>query len=169
MKRLWLFKFNNEEEFVFLFDLNKKTWSSNNKGLSIVEVVFASAIISVLLMSIIVLSVQAVDMSKKINYEYAATNMAKSRIENGRMFIEKNGFDALTQVRYGEVNTRLDHLGVPDASGDFLRSTTVVENYNANERLTNVTVTIKYYYRGTLAPSTVVSDTVFSKIDVVVP
>ncbi|MDD4202033.1 MAG: hypothetical protein PHQ52_01020 [Candidatus Omnitrophica bacterium] len=154
---------------MFLKPRSIKNLLKIKKGTSLVEVVFAGSILSVLLISIMILSVESADISKRVNYEYAANNIAKSRIEDARMFIENNGFDSLTDAKYGQTNIRLDFSGVPDISGDFVRSTTVVEDYNSNERLTQVTVTVKYYYKGILSSSPLVCSTVFSRIDVVVP
>jgi len=122
--------------------------SDGKKGITLVEVLFSAAIISLVLIGVLVVLVQTINISRRINYEYAATILAKSRIESAMAFVESSGFDALTQGNFGETEKRLDSDGVPADTGDFLRSTTVTTNYDGNPRLTGISVEVGYIYRG---------------------
>lgn len=123
------------------------TWTScgGSRGITLVETIVSAFIVSLVAISIVMIFAQTLDMSRRIDYEYAATNLAKSRIERAKAVVESSGFDALPDLE--ETDSVLDSAGVPDSAGDFRRSTSVVVNYNGNTRLTSVDVTVVYRYR----------------------
>ena len=135
-------------------------------GFTIAEVLICVGILCSLFTALILMSVQTAEMSSRTDYEYAAANLCKTRIEEAKMLIDNNGFDSLTDSKFGETQTRIDANGIGDASGDFRRTTTIVQTWGGNSRLTQVTVDIDYYFRGTLSGHVVSMSTVFSDVSV---
>jgi len=124
-----------------MFTSNKKT-----KGITLAEVLFSAAIMALVVTGVLVVFVQAVDMSKRINYEYNATNIAKSRMERARSIKATNGFCFLSDL--GEIDTAVNSSGASEATGNFKRTTAVTANYNGDSRLTLVNVSVVYKYKG---------------------
>ncbi len=115
-------------------------------GVTLTEVLFSAAIIALVVVSVLFVFVQTVDMSKRVDYEYAGTNIAKNRIERVRALMESSGFDSLTDL--DETDSPVNSDGVADPEGEFKRSTQVTANHLGNERLTEVDVQVVYRYRG---------------------
>ncbi|GEM_PF-1210248 len=134
------------------------------RGVTLVEVLFSAVIIGVVLSGVLFTFVQIVDISRRTDYEYVATNLAKSRIERIRGYIDVNGFDSVTDERFGEDEAHFDQNGVPDENGDFIRSTTITTGYTGSERLTKVDVNLTYEYKQSKVPYTINMSTVFVKM-----
>lgn len=140
--------------------------SRKKSGITLVETLFSVGIITLVLAGILTILVQTADMSRRINYEYAATNLAKNRIERARVYIQTSGFGDLTADNFDETDTILDSNGNPDAEGEFKRTTAVAVNHNNNPRLTKIDVTIIYLYRNEWRDSAATSmTTVFSNLE----
>jgi len=90
--------------------------------------------------------VNTISISGRINSDYAATHLAKARIERARTVMATNGFNALTDL--DETDTIIDSDGVSDPDGVFKRSTKVLPNYGGNVRLTRVDALLTYAHRG---------------------
>jgi len=133
----------------------------NNKAFTLVEALFSSAIVSIVFVSVIVIFVQTVCISGRADHEYIAVNLAKARIEFARALIEANGFDSLTETKFGESSTRLNAHGVPDENGIFYRSTEVITDYDDNERLTQVEVQVGYSSMGVRTKSQTIMSMIF--------
>ncbi|MDD5440466.1 MAG: type II secretion system protein [Candidatus Omnitrophica bacterium] len=118
------------------------------RGMTLLEIMVSMIILAIVLVSIVTLMVVASGLSARINCEYTAANIAKSRVEDARGLIKTSGFTALTDAKFGETDTKLDQNGIPDENGLFRRSTTVTTNYSSNPRLTRVSVNTFYYVRG---------------------
>ena len=116
------------------------------RGITLTEVLFSVAIISLVVVSVLLIFAQTVDMSRRVDHEYIATNIAKSRLERARTVIASSGFDSLPDLE--EDDTILDEDGMPDPNGDFKRTTTVGANYAGNARLTEVRALATYRYGG---------------------
>ena len=141
-----------------MFTSNKKT-----KGITLAEVLFSVAIMALVVTGVLVVFVQTVDMSKRINYDYTAVNIAKSRIERARTVMATRGFASLTDL--AETDTILDQSGSPASDGDFKRSTIIATNYDGNSRMTQIDVKVTYKYRGEWKDSAAVEiPTVFANI-----
>jgi len=122
---------------------------SREKGITLVEVMFSIAIVSMVLAGTLFIFVQTADMSKRVDYEYVAANLVKSRLEEARAGIKINGFNSLPRLAESESDDiRINEDGIVDPDGDFVRVTTVEEKYDGNARMTKVEVKIYYYYRG---------------------
>jgi prepilin-type N-terminal cleavage/methylation domain-containing protein len=118
----------------------------NKRGVTLVEILISAAILSLVMVGIILTLAQTVDISKRINFEYTALNLAKSRIEQARRLIGTNGFDSLVDL--DETDTVLDEEGVGDENGDFRRSTSVTASYGGDPNITMIDVSVEYKYRG---------------------
>ena len=121
----------------------------SKKAFTLVEVMVSIMIVSTVLVGLLFVFVQIADMSKRVDYEYAAANLAKSRLEEARAGIKINGFNSLSLLAESEADDiRINADGVEAPDGDFVRVTTIEEEYDTNARLTRVEVKIYYYYRG---------------------
>ena len=125
--------------------LKMYTSNSNKKGLTLTEILFSAAIITLVMTGVLIVFVQTIDISKRIDYEYTALNFAKNRIERARTIAETSGFDFLPDL--SEADTILDSDGASDPNGDFKRSTGITLNHNGVTRLTKVEVSVIYKYR----------------------
>ncbi|MBN1353899.1 MAG: type II secretion system protein [Candidatus Omnitrophica bacterium] len=136
----------------------------NKKGFTLIEVLFSTVIMSLVLVGVLFVFTQTVDLSRRVDFEYAATVIARSRIEWARSFVATSGFDALTDGQCGEVDTKLDASGTPDPNGAFVRSTSITQNYNGDARETKVTVSVDYIFRGVRKENTKTLDLIFVNI-----
>ncbi|UCD55108.1 MAG: type II secretion system protein [Candidatus Omnitrophota bacterium] len=114
-------------------------------GVTLVETLLSAAILVLVVASVLIIFVRTVDISKRIDKEYTATNLAKSRVERARTTEITHGFDSLADLN--ETDVIIDADGVSDPSGEYKRSTTVTTNYNGNARLTKIDATVVYKYR----------------------
>jgi len=138
---------------------------SGKRGITVAGTRISSVIISLVIAGVLVIFAHTADMSKRIDREYIATNIAKSRMERVRSIMLVNGFSALTAADLDESNTRLGSDGAPDANGDYRRSTTVTTNFTGDPRLTRVRVVVEYIYRGEWKTnSSITMDTLFPDI-----
>ena len=110
--------------------------------MTIIETLVAITIFAMTIVGVMGAIVVSVDASSKINYEYTATNIAKSRIERLRYM----DFNLLTNAV--ETNSLVDNQGVPSETGEFIRNTIVNANYGGNGHLIEVRVEVYYIYRG---------------------
>ncbi len=117
----------------------------NQKGITLVEVLISTAIFALVIVGIMGTLIISVDLSRKIDYEYAATNLAKKRLETARTMIKTQGFWTLFTMEEEDILINAD--GMRDSDGEFVRTTKVDPNYG-NPRLTKVEVEIYYSYRG---------------------
>ena len=117
----------------------------NQKGITLVEVLISTAIFALVIVGIMGTLIISVDLSRKIDYEYAATNLAKKRLETARTMIKTQGFWTLFTMEEEDILINAD--GMRDSDGEFVRTTKVAPNYG-NPRLTKVEVEIYYSYRG---------------------
>ena len=141
-----------------------KTSILNNKlGISMVEVLFSVAILSLVIVGVLLVFVNAVDISKRVDYEYKAVNLAKKRIEDAKSIIKTAGFDSLIVME--ESPSMVNAEGVLDPDGEFERSTDVTEDFGGNALLTGVEVEVYYYYLGKKKKSPITMTTVFTRLE----
>ena len=124
---------------------------------------FSVAILSLVIVGIFLVFVNAIDISKRVNYEYQATNLAKKRLEDAKSIIKTAGFDSLIVMEQSA--TRVNGEGDVDEDGEFERTTDVNEDFGGNALLTEVEVEIYYYYLGTRKTSPITMTTVFTKLE----
>jgi len=114
-------------------------------GVTLIETLFSALILALVVACVLVIFVRTVDMSKRIDKEYVATNLAKSRLERARSAEVSHGFSSLVDL--DETDTMIDIDEPPDGVDDFKRSTTVTANHNGDARLTKIEVTVVYRYQ----------------------
>ncbi len=107
------------------------------KGMTLVEVVVGAALITLMILALIATLSQGSVFSKRLERTYTASNLAEMRIDT----LRKLDFAQIPQST--EVDIRVGKDGNMDASGQYYRTTAVVENYDGNQYLTKVTVTVK--------------------------
>lgn len=110
---------------------------SNKKGMTIVEVVVSIALTALVLTSIIALITQGSVFSKSIDIVYTGTYIAQRRID----LLKRLSFDELAGA--AETDIRIGADGNANSKGYYLRTTEVTENYDSNEYLTKVKVSVK--------------------------
>ncbi|MFH1380645.1 MAG: hypothetical protein ABIH57_00540 [Candidatus Omnitrophota bacterium] len=138
--------------------------SRKRPGFMLTGVLFSAVIMSLVLTGVLLILVNTVSISGRINADYAATHLAKARIERARTVMATNGFDALVDL--DETDTIIDSDGVSDPEGSFKRSTTISANYNGNARLTRIDVSAVYAYRGQWRnDATVAMTTIFTNAE----
>jgi type II secretory pathway pseudopilin PulG len=117
-----------------------------NRGISLVEILVAMALIALSIGGIVFVLVQSLGLMTGADNVYASTNIAKNRLERIRQIRNEGGYDTL----YGtaESNVIVDRNGIPDQGGDFTRSTTVNPDYGPD--LTMITVQVRYKSKGAL-------------------
>lgn len=133
------------------------------KAMTIPEVLFACAIMSMVCVGTLLIFVQTVEISKKVNYKYNAIQLARNRLERARSVVDAGGFSSLSDL--GETDSVLDSDGGSDPNGNFKRSTTITTSYSGVARLTKVEVTITYKYQETWKTNAAVTvTTIFGNI-----
>jgi 23S rRNA A1618 N6-methylase RlmF len=125
---------------------------------------FSVGILSLVIVGILLLVVQAIDISRRINYEYTGTNLAKMRLEDARVSIKTNGFNTLSDLAEGS-EKRINEDGIPDKDGEFTRKTTISPDYNSSALLTEAKVEIRYYFKGKKKAAPITMTTVFSQLE----
>ena len=116
----------------------------NKDGVTLVETLFSAAILVLVVACVLVIFVKTIDISRRIDKEYIATNLAKSRLERARSVKTTGGFNSLADLN--ETDIILDADGVPDLNGEYKRSTTVTTNHRGSANLTRIDVSVVYKY-----------------------
>ena len=111
-------------------------------GVTLVEVLAASAIFGLVIIGVMGIFTVSVQTSKKINYEYTATILSKNRIER----LRNVNFGLLSTA--AETDTRVNSSGTADPDGEYLRTTTVTTSYGGSANLVKVQVDVYYEYQG---------------------
>ena len=133
---------------------------TSNKGATLVEVLVSALILTLAVSGILFIFVQTLDMSKRVDHEYTAINLAKARMERATATIESSGFDSLPTLI--ETDVVIDESGGSDPEGEYKRSTTVTV-LGANR--TEFEVEVVYEYRGDWKDDTsTVLTTVFTSV-----
>lgn len=129
--------------------------------MSLTEVLVAMALIALCIGGIISLLVQGVGMAKSVDYMYAATSLAKNRIERIREIRKDLGYAALPES--AEDDVLIDRNGVSDPDGDFRRATIIDPNDSSG--LTRITVSVSYKIKGVFTGQPVELVTLLSSYD----
>lgn len=116
----------------------------NKKGMTLAEVLISVGIFSMIITGVIGTFLVSIEASKKLNLEYAATNLAKNKIENLR-YME---YDLLPEAEETDENFNEDGSHSYDPVGPFIRTTAVAANYSGDSHLTKVVVDVYYLYKG---------------------
>ncbi|HPS20744.1 MAG TPA: type II secretion system protein [Candidatus Omnitrophota bacterium] len=108
------------------------------KGLTLVEVIVAIALVALIIASVGSAIVQASVFSASVDIAYTAAYLAQRRIDVLKRF-------DFNQLHPGaeETDVRVDSGGNVSSTGEYLRTTEVVTDYNSNPYLIQVKVSIK--------------------------
>ncbi|MDP3789582.1 MAG: hypothetical protein Q8R48_04185, partial [Candidatus Omnitrophota bacterium] len=123
------------------------------KGITLVEIMVSLGLIALLGGSILALLVENMRAGQTADYNYAAVNIAKSRIDRVRQLRRDKGFSYLYTA--AETDSTVDRNGLPDAEGEFTRSTSITQNFESNPNLTKVEVTVKYKASGDISTTSI--------------
>ena len=111
------------------------------RGMTLTEVVIATALILTVMASSYVLIIQSAELSRSARRHYIAISLAKNRLERARNFL----YNDLKLM--AESDLTVNDNGNPDPAGRFRRTTVVDTNYAATQGLsgdlTEVIVTVK--------------------------
>lgn len=138
----------------------------SKKGFTLVEVMVSVAIVGLVLTGVLFLFVQTADISARIDKQYVATNLAKSRIERVRAVVEASGFDSLDDLVESSA-TYLNSDGTSNQNGDFKRFTAVSSypSVTPDPNLRGVEVKVVYRYRGSWREDAAITvTTVFANV-----
>jgi len=109
---------------------------SSQKGMTLVEVVTAIALAGIVVISLISTVTQSSVFSKTIDITYKASYLAQRRID----MLKRLNFDQLEDAEENQV--RINASGVIDSAGEFTRTTEIEMDYDSNQYLCKVKVTI---------------------------
>ncbi|MFA6635731.1 MAG: type II secretion system protein [Candidatus Omnitrophota bacterium] len=107
------------------------------KGVTMVEVVLAVAIVSFISLAMVAAISQSSVFSRTIDTTYTSSYIANRRIE----LIKRFSFDQLAFTEETAVKVGVD--GNIDPDGDYVRTTEISTNYGGNSNLTKVKVTVR--------------------------
>ena len=121
--------------------------------------------ISILITAVVVggvlgLLIQNIKIGATVDYNYAAVNIAKSRIDRIRELRRESGYSFLGTA--SEADMTVDREGVPDLAGEFTRHTVMTTNYAGNANLTHVKVRVDYKASGDVTGTAVELETIIS-------
>ena len=109
---------------------------SSQKGMTLVEVVTAIALAGIVVISLLSTVTQSSVFSKTIDLTYKASYLAQRRID----MLKRLNFDQLEDAEENQV--RINSSGMIDSSGEFTRTTETEMDYDSNQYLCKVKVTI---------------------------
>lgn len=118
--------------------MNKMKYSiHSSKGISLVEMLLSMALVSIAVFAIIGTVAQSAVFSRRVDMQYAASNLASQRMDMVRSL-------NFTDIQSADEDAvRVDIYGDMDAEGDYLRTTEVFTDHEGNDRLVRVKVTVK--------------------------
>lgn len=128
-------------------------YSKNSAGMTIVEVVTSMALIGMLIGGFLGLLIEDIKTAQTIDYNYVSLNIAKSRMDRIRELRRDKGYSNLSTAT--ETDITIDRNGLPDADGEFTRSTTITPNFEGKTNLTKITVSVSYKGAGNVATTTI--------------
>ncbi len=128
--------------------------------MTLVEVMVSLGLIALLGGGILALLVENTKAGQAMDYNYAAINIAKSRMDRVRELRRDKGYDYLSTA--AETDVKVDREGNPDENGEFTRSTSVTTNFEGKANLTQVVVTVSYQGVGDVSITTITITTFIS-------
>jgi len=109
----------------------------NQKGMTLVEVIMAAALVLIAAVSMGVVATQSAVFSRRIDMIYTASYLAQRRID----VLKRLSFSDISAAE--EIDLRVGLDGNIDANGNYLRSTEIIPNFDADASLLKVKVTVK--------------------------
>lgn len=129
-------------------------------GMTLMEVMVSIGLITLLGGGILMLLAENTKMGQALDYNYAAINIAKSRMDRVRELRRDKGYNSLSAS--AETDVAVDREGSPDEDGEFKRSTSITTNFEGKENLVKVVVTVKYKGSGGISTTTITLTTLLS-------
>jgi type II secretory pathway pseudopilin PulG len=144
-----------------------KKFFHNTRGMTLVEVIVAAALVTVIILSLVATVLQSSVFAKRIDQNYTATYIAQRRID----LLKRLGFDQVSAAE--ETDVRVDVSGNMSSSGIYARTTEVDTNYGGNASLAKVKVTVQkmkinidgIIEEGVYLGQPVIMETLFSDIE----
>ena len=109
----------------------------NSKGLTLVEIAIAMALVAVVSLALIASVTQSAAFSRKIDIAYSASQVCQRRIEN----LNRMDFSELELLEETDVQVDID--GYVDSAGHYSRTTEVDADFDGNQYLKKVKVSVK--------------------------
>jgi len=110
---------------------------SDRKGMTLVEVVVAAALVLISAVSISAIATQSSVFSRRVDTVYTASYLAQRRID----LLKRLDFSQISAAEESEVRIGTD--GNIDTDGGYLRTTEISTAFGGDSHLTKVKVTIK--------------------------
>jgi len=117
----------------------KKKW-----GMTLVEVMVSIMLITLLAGSILGIAIENIKLGETLECNYAAVNIAKSKMDRIRELRRDSGYDVLSTAE--ESNTIVTVAINDQMEASFTRTTTINTAFGTN--LTEVTVSVSYKRTG---------------------
>ena len=139
----------------------------NKRGMTLVEVIVAAALVAVIVLSLIATVLQSSVFAKRIDQNYTATYIGQRRID----LLKRLGFDQVSAS--AETDVQVDSSGNISSNGRYSRTTEVDAAYGGNDSLAKVKVTVKkmkinidgIVEEGVYLGQPVIMETLFSDIE----
>lgn len=129
-------------------------------GMTLMEVMVSLGLITLLGGGILALIVENTKAGQTMDYNYAAINIAKSRMDRVRELRRDKGYNNLSTA--AETDITVDREGSPSENGKLKRSTSIITNFEGKENLTKVIVTVKYKDLSSINTTTITITTLLS-------
>jgi type II secretory pathway pseudopilin PulG len=130
----------------------------DSKGLTLVEVIVSIIMVGIIAIAMIVTVAQSSIYSRRLDLIYDSAYLAQRRIE----LLKKFDFDQLYPGA-AETDVRIGLDGTADASGDYVRTTSVYTT--TSDHLIRVKVSVDKYVDGAPSGNAVVMETLLSDIE----
>jgi len=127
-------------------------------GISLVEVLISMCIVALVGVSIIATVMQSLTLNEKTDQIYISSVIAQRRLDVLRKFTFS---DLATAAPEDEHAIDFDDNGIDD----FVRTTTIEEDYDSNEYLLKVKVSVDRIEDGSPSGNPIVMETLFADIE----
>lgn len=107
------------------------------KGIGLVEVIVAAALVAVGMVSLSAIAVQSSVFSRNVDIAYISSYIAQRRVDMLKRF------DFVQLSAFAETDIRVGNDGNSDPYGDYLRTTEIIPNFDNNRYLAKIKVTVK--------------------------
>ena len=131
-----------------------RTRRQKTRGATLIELMGSVAIFMIGATALMGIYLQSITASHRTGLFYTSYNLAKNHLET----LKSINFNDLPLA--AENSTIINDDGIPDLSGQFVRSTTINANYTGDTTLTQVTVAVNYKLQGLLSSTPVQMTTV---------
>ena len=132
----------------------------NNRGVTLVEVMVSTLIISIVLIAVLTVITKTIENASQIDMVYTASNLAKKKVDD----LKRMPFRDLKNFAE-ETNVVVNSTGEVDAAGAYVRSIEITENQHSISYLTKVKVSVDRMVGGAPTGNPVVIETLFADVE----